>query len=210
VKKERKKAAENKAECKTLSKSEQMKLAECEEAIQRSQSGFTLVGKALLEIQQGQLYKAEFRSFDRYCEDRWGFAGSHARRLMEACRLVEKLRSEIPKIGEEELPQNEFQARLYLALREEKHWVRSWKTVVKKAQEQKVPISAALIKEVCSPEAKAHPKAKAKVTRVVEPDTEIVEQALDLIAGAKYSIDTYKEDDWSMFLDRLERLLKGH
>jgi len=198
----------------TLSTVEVKKLAECEEAIRENSKMYFLAGDALTQINDERLYKAEFTSFDKYCEGRWGFSGSHARRLMEAYELVKKLQSAIPKIGDEELPQNEFQARLYRDLHEEKHWVRCWRTLLKVAKERSVPISTALIEE-CAGEPKAgrskkpSTKAKARHSRDEPADDEHVREALNMISNAKRQVDDFGPKDWEKFLADLESILEN-
>jgi hypothetical protein len=188
-------------------------LAECEQAIQANSKMFAQAGEALTKISAESLYKPEFTSFDKYCEGRWGFSGSHARRLIDGYKLVKKLRSAVPKFGDDELPQNEFQARLYMDHRDEKHWLASWRKLLKTSKEKGLPISASLIRDVCGKSAEndtknPHPKAKAKVMEIDEPRLEYVNTALSRIEDAKVHAEDYSLKDWNTFLDEIESLLE--
>ena len=208
------KATEAKKAKETLTAEEVKKLAKCEEAIQENSKMYFLAGESLTQISEERLYKAEFTDFDRYCEGRWGFSGSHARRLMDSWKLVEKLRSGIPNLGDAELPENEFQSRLYMELREEKHWVRSWKRLLKAVKEKGTPISANLIREVCGKAdedggvKKPHPKAKAKIMEADEPELEQIKSALGMIEDAKIQAEDFSLKDWQLFLDEIETVLE--
>jgi len=209
LKKNVEKATEAKEANEALSAEEVKKLAECEQVIQESTKMYSLAGDALTQINEEELYKPEFKSFDRYCEGRWGFSGSHARRLMEASELVKKLRSGIPGLGDQELPQNEFQARLFMDLRsEKKHWARSWKKFLEVVRKSKLPITAALIRKVIGAKdaEKAAPKAK---TSKVKESGDGVKTALGLIGDAKTKVSKYSEEEWTEFLDKLEKLLQA-
>lgn len=209
MKKKMDQATEAKKVNNALSADEVKKLGECEQAIRENTKMFFLAGDALIQINEERLYKAEFKSFDKYCEGRWGFSGSHARRLMEASELVKKLRSGIPGLGDQELPQNEFQARLFMDLRsEKKHWARSWKKFLEVVRKSKLPITAALIRKVIGAKDAEKSAPKAKISRVKESG-DGVKTALGLIGDAKTKVSKYSEDEWTEFLDKLEKLLQA-
>ncbi len=74
-----------------LTKPEKSALAECEETIERGMGSFVEVGNALLRIRHERLYRAEFGTFQEYCEARWQMSDRHARRMIEAAEVVENL-----------------------------------------------------------------------------------------------------------------------
>jgi len=210
LKKKVEKVTEAKEAIEALTAEEVKKLAECEEAIQENSKMFFLAGESLTQINGERLYKAEFKSFDRYCEGRWGFSGSHARRLMEASELVKALKSGIPTMGDQGLPQNEFQARLFMDLRrEKKHWVPSWKKLLGVVTKEKLQITAALIRKVVGAKDAAKSAPKAKMSKVRESDNSGVEEALELISHTKARVSELSEDDWTGFLVQLEELLQA-
>jgi hypothetical protein len=65
---------------------------ELDQVIQRGLATFVEVGRALLEIQQDQLYK-EFghRSFEDYCLQRWHVSRAEAYRKIDAAKVQAKL-----------------------------------------------------------------------------------------------------------------------
>ncbi len=93
-----------------LTKSERSELARLEERIGAGIQTFHDVGRCLLAIRDGRLYRATHANFESYCQERWQFSRIHAFRLIEASEVVENL---LP-IGN--IPANEFQARALAGL----------------------------------------------------------------------------------------------
>lgn len=87
-----------------LSKSEAKTLAECTETIARGMATFVEVGRALLTVRTGRLWRAGWVDFDSWCRDVHGFSQSYASRLITASKDAEDLPN-----GQK--PQNERQAR---------------------------------------------------------------------------------------------------
>ena len=67
---------------KTLTDEERKELTGLEDRIRGSQTQFIAVGSALHTIWEKDLYR-DFSDFDNYCDEMWGFSGSHARHLMD-------------------------------------------------------------------------------------------------------------------------------
>jgi hypothetical protein len=74
-----------------LNKAELSQLRECEAVIERGQKTFIEVGNALATIKEGKLYKAHYKTFEKYCKDKWGYTKSHAYRMIESAQVVENL-----------------------------------------------------------------------------------------------------------------------
>jgi hypothetical protein len=89
---------------------ERRDLAACEAAIDGLRIAFWAAGKALQVIRDGRLYRAEYPTFDAYCEGRWQMHRSYADKLIRAWPLAEIL----SPIGLKEL--NEGQVRELLPL----------------------------------------------------------------------------------------------
>ncbi|MCP4552727.1 MAG: DNA methylase [Bacteroidetes bacterium] len=88
------------------------KLSQLEEVIDKSQRNFYELGKALKEIRDNRLYRISlFNSFEDYVKKRWAMSKSHAYRLIEACKVMDRL-SPIGDIS----PENESQVRPLVAL----------------------------------------------------------------------------------------------
>jgi len=62
-------------------------LADCEQRIERGLKTFVEVGTALATIRDNRLYRAEFGTFEAYCQARWGFSDRRARQIMDAAQI---------------------------------------------------------------------------------------------------------------------------
>ena len=90
---------------------EQKELKDLEVTIERGECAFYESGKALITIRDKKLYRENFKTFDLYCAERWGFTRSHASRLTKAYKSVTKLVTLCPeskKIITAEGPAREF------------------------------------------------------------------------------------------------------
>lgn len=52
------------------------------------------LGNALLKIRDKQLYRSEYRTFEEYCRERWGFSKSYGKKLVDAAEVIEVLKSD--------------------------------------------------------------------------------------------------------------------
>ena len=84
---------------------ERSAFAECEAVIARGVQTFYEVGTALLTIRDQRLYRADYGTFEDYCQERWGWSRSYVHRQIEAAQVIDNL---LP-IGN--IPRNEAQAR---------------------------------------------------------------------------------------------------
>jgi hypothetical protein len=75
----------------TISRDEKLLLGVLEKTIQAGVETFVTVGLALGEIQSARLYRAEFDTFEDYCEKRWCFTKGRAYQLIEAAATVRAL-----------------------------------------------------------------------------------------------------------------------
>ena len=87
---------------------ERNELERCEVVIKQGLKTFVEVGQALMLIREKKLYRAEFGTFEAYCQDKWGFTDNFSRRLINSSQVIENIKS-VP-MGTV-LPQNERQAR---------------------------------------------------------------------------------------------------
>lgn len=74
-----------------LSITEQGQLATHEATIARGLETFVEVGAALAAIRDGRLYRAEYGTFEEYCERRWNLSRIHAYRFIEAAAVNNNL-----------------------------------------------------------------------------------------------------------------------
>jgi hypothetical protein len=108
----------------TLSRDERSALEAYEHTIEAGLQTFIEVGKALLAIRDGKLYRADYATFEEYCQHRWSVSRPYAYQLMDASMVVENV-SAIADI----VPTNEAQARPLTRLQpeEQRH---AWREVV--------------------------------------------------------------------------------
>ncbi|MEU6721592.1 hypothetical protein ABZ897_60000 [Nonomuraea sp. NPDC046802] len=66
-------------------------LAACEAAIHNLRIAYWAAGKALQVIRDARLYRADYPTFEEYCEQRWDMSRSYANRLIRAWPLTERL-----------------------------------------------------------------------------------------------------------------------
>lgn len=64
-----------------------------EQEIERDRHSFLRMGNNLIRIREGKGYKLRgFKTFEDYCDRRWGISDRHGRRLIEAAETAEKTR----------------------------------------------------------------------------------------------------------------------
>lgn len=97
-----------------LTEPERYRLADLEETIGHGLQTFVEVGTALAEVRDSRLYRAEWDTFENYCDARWGLERSSAYRLIEAASVV----SAIADTGASVLPSNVAQTRELAAVPE--------------------------------------------------------------------------------------------
>ena len=83
-------------------------LTVCEQIIERGLGTFVEVGQALVRIRNGRLYRADFPTFETYCESRWSMSRRRAYQLIEAADVCTVVHTE-----------NEAQARELAPLRDQ-------------------------------------------------------------------------------------------
>lgn len=78
---------------KTLDAKEQELLAECEADIEQTQQGAFVFGYRLMQIRDQNLHRAEYKTFEIYCRQRWDFSTTHVNRLIKAYECEKHLKS---------------------------------------------------------------------------------------------------------------------
>jgi hypothetical protein len=76
---------------KKLTMPEWAKLKECETTIKAGQQTFVEVGKALLAIRDGKLYREKYSTFEFYCETKWQWGRNYANKLIAGVQAVSSL-----------------------------------------------------------------------------------------------------------------------
>ncbi|MEU7206091.1 hypothetical protein [Streptomyces sp. NPDC045470] len=87
----------------TLTSDEQGLLAQCKAAVDTLQWAFWLAGKALENIREGRLYRAEAESFDEFVWKHWRMRKAYANKLIRTWKIAEavfeQLSGEVAPIG---------------------------------------------------------------------------------------------------------------
>ena len=82
------------------------RLAQLEIIIERGKRAFIEMGQALIEIRDKRLYREQgHKTFEDYCQTRWGFTSRRANQLIEGTDAAGLLGTKFPKLA------NEAQAR---------------------------------------------------------------------------------------------------
>jgi hypothetical protein len=89
------------------------RLEHLEHVINKGMRAFLEVGSALAEIQSLRLYRAQYLTFEDYCQTRWGFTASRGRQLISAVEAIASLPEDLPK------PDNAAQAEALARIDEE-------------------------------------------------------------------------------------------
>jgi hypothetical protein len=74
-----------------LDVAERARLQELESIVEKGLQTFYEVGKALDEIREQKLYRETHKTFEAYCQEKWGMARQTANRFIGAARVMEIL-----------------------------------------------------------------------------------------------------------------------
>lgn len=96
----------------SLTDAERDALQEHELTISQGVKAFIAVGMALLAIRDGKLYRADYKTFEEYCQERWNFGARRGRQLIDAAVLAEEMGTDCSHLELE----NEGQARALAAV----------------------------------------------------------------------------------------------
>lgn len=95
-----------------LTSSERGVLDGMEMIIERGKRAFLEVGTALMTIRDSRLYRVEYKTFEDYCQTRWGFGLSFANHQIRSVEVVKQIGTIVP------IP-NEGTAREFVSVPEE-------------------------------------------------------------------------------------------
>jgi hypothetical protein len=124
-----------------LTTQETVRLCELERIIQKNKDGFVECGMALEEVRDSKMYRATFKTFEDYCEKRWGFSKRSAYQFIAAAQVVENVRH-----GAQALPSTERQARP-LAKLPAAEQPAAWTKAQEKAKDEGKPVTARHVEE---------------------------------------------------------------
>jgi hypothetical protein len=127
-------------------------LNQLERLIEKNLTAFYEVGRALIRIRDGELYKDEYRTFEEYCKQRWDFARRTAYQFIDSVKVIENVRHGAQNIS---LPVNERQARSLTRLSPDQQ-KKAWQRAVETAPEGKVTAAHVqrVVQEMKKPEIK--------------------------------------------------------
>ena len=144
-----------------LTSIELAQLERAEARIEKGMQTFVDVGEALAEIRNNKLYLEDYKSFEVYCEARWGFTKSFANYQIKAADVVDRIDNNCCQA-----PATESQARPLTKLKPDEQ-VEAWQEVLDTAPDGKVTakhVEKVVAKRVPpKPPAEAKPKADAPV-----------------------------------------------
>lgn len=73
-------------------------LMKCEARIQLGLKAFVEAGQALQDIRSRRLYRATHKTFEEYCQDRWGWSASRGRQLIAAAAVGVSVAEALPGV----------------------------------------------------------------------------------------------------------------
>jgi hypothetical protein len=168
---------------------ETVALEKYERIITRGLRTFYEVGNALMVIRDEKLYRASHDTFEAYCRDRWGMSDRHARRLVDATAVVNKMQELTGPMGP--VPTSERQARELVGLEPA--------AAVEVMREAGVPVSAAAIRgarlALSVPPPRTGPKGPVRPDRKRRPLTDDMRNAIDALEKAANRFRKIAADD---------------
>ena len=127
-----------------VTESEATELERLESVIRRGVRAFVDVGNALKEIRDRRLYRDTHKTFEDYCQSRWGMERRHPYHLMNAAAAVEQLKM-CTRVHI--LPACEAHVRPLLRLCDHNLQIEAWGRVVERAGGDLGGITAKLVRE---------------------------------------------------------------
>jgi hypothetical protein len=94
-----------------LEVSERGRLRKLELVVSQAKEHFIAIGKALQEIRDSRLYREDYKTFDKYVEQKWGFKKSRAYQLIDASEVSTKLSTIVDESARVSEVKNEGQLR---------------------------------------------------------------------------------------------------
>lgn len=146
----------------TLTRAEEIALADCEERIERGLKTFIEVGQSLAVIRENRLYRAGYETFETYCQGRWGFNRHRASQLITAVDVVTNVTNAgLPA------PANEGQAR-ELARVPEQERAEVWRETVERTNGKPTATAVREVSEEQRKRAEEQRDAREHLRRIVD------------------------------------------
>lgn len=147
-----------------------------EQVIEKGLETFYEVGQSLMFIRENRLYRKEFKTFEEYCQEKWGRSRSWANKVIKASEVVGFLGNG------ENFPQNQGQAQPLTKLQTPEQQNEAWSNAVANSETGK-PTA----KEVDAEVKKLQEKIKELETDNATLDLRVTEQST-LIESANQQI----------------------
>jgi len=147
-----------------LDKTQQKKLADNEEVIEKFRKSGLEAGKALRVIRDERLYRQTHKTFEEYLKERWDIERTYGHYLITYAETVENVHNC------EQIPETESQARPLTKLEPEKQ-KKVWQKVVDWSKKTGKQITAKVVEEVVKEETKGLPTKKTTNVSVNPPAT---------------------------------------
>ncbi|MDV2997673.1 MAG: hypothetical protein N4J56_007378 [Chroococcidiopsis sp. SAG 2025] len=96
----------------------------------RVESAFFEAGKALRELRERRLYRSTHKSWEAYCQERFGFGRDSADIKISASRVVEEIREDLPTNRRQILPTTLEQVRPLLKLKASSERIEAWRKAI--------------------------------------------------------------------------------
>lgn len=126
-----------------LTTTEVHRLEHLEHLIGKGMKAFLEVGSALAEIQSNRLYRAQYLTFEDYCQTRWGFTASRGRQLISAVEAIASLPDDLPQ------PANAAQAEALAAVDEDER-DDVWRSALEEAEIEDRNVTARDVREAAA------------------------------------------------------------
>lgn len=196
----------------SLTDGERQELEECEKQIDSLRTSEFLAGDSLRIIDEKKLYREEFDSFEKYCQDKWDMSPQHAYRLINAAKFAEIV-EDCGQIGEEHRPKCESHIRpLIDGLKKDDKRLEAWKQVIDQADGK---VTGKLVQQVVAKmSGKQTRQVKARITKPPKAKTRVLSNAISAIKKAlkKAGKDKQQKDFVTVLTDiktKIESYLKS-
>jgi hypothetical protein len=166
---------------------ERRQLEFLEDTIKREMGSFVAVGNALFTIKDRGLYREGYKTFEDYCQGKWGIGRQYANRLITGSQVVANLVPRGTMMHPCEIqPINEAQVRPLAVLEPDQQW-EVWEEAVRSADSKVVTFKQ--VKALV--EARIGPPVKKP--RKTDPHPE--SDALHFAMVARNQLDRIRDDD---------------
>jgi hypothetical protein len=160
----------------TITDEELDRFGELERRIEVGIRSFLDVGAALAEIRSERLYREAYKTFEEYCNARWGFTASRGRQLIAAVEAIASLPADLP------VPERATQASALARVSEEDR-AAVWMDALDEADDQARDVTCADIERAAKRLA-SNPRSQSDGERNIEEVSDLFRQITASISTA--------------------------